>query len=452
MLLSVSLISSVIVGVIGFVSGRESLRAAAIDQLTTIRELRTGEIESAMAGVQRGVSLDSRNLSAQTASLALNAAFDELQSRTLTPAEEAQLEAYYADSFIPDLEKRSGQQYGDTAFIPTSNAGKWLQYHYTAQFKDFDQALATDDGHDGTSFSSAAMQYGDYLSRLVSQVGYEDLLLMNLDGDVVYSAYKGVDLGTNLNDGPYRDSVLAKAYRTVIATNSVDAVETTDFERYVPSLNVPTIWVVSPVGNNSRVTGALAAQVPLSTINDVMTGSGKWAQQGLGKTGEVYLAGRDDLMRSISRELVEHPKSYAADVVANGTPPTVAHRVVQVGGTVQLQPVDTYSVNRAQQGKTGTAITQEYIGSESITAYAPARYRRPRLGGGRPHRVVGGLRPGDGLHAQPRAVDARDPARRQRRVAPARTGVHQTDPPARRCGAPRRGRRPGRAGPLRIAR
>ena len=45
MLLGVSLVSSVIVGVIGFVSGRESLRAAAVDQLTTIRELRTGELE-----------------------------------------------------------------------------------------------------------------------------------------------------------------------------------------------------------------------------------------------------------------------------------------------------------------------------------------------------------------------------------------------------------------------
>ena len=63
------------------------------------------------------------------------------------------------------------------------------------------------------------MQYGDYLTRLVAQVGYEDLLLMNLDGDVVYSAYKGVDLGTNLLDGPFRDSLLANAYRTVVATN-----------------------------------------------------------------------------------------------------------------------------------------------------------------------------------------------------------------------------------------
>ena len=39
------------------------------------------------------------------------------------------------------------------------------------------------------------------------------LLLMNLDGDVVFSAYKGPELGTNLLTGPYRDTMLAERLR-----------------------------------------------------------------------------------------------------------------------------------------------------------------------------------------------------------------------------------------------
>lgn len=371
MLLGVSLVASVIVGIIGFISGRESLRAAAVDQLTTIRELRVGEIENTMASVQRGVTLDSRNLSAQTLSREINAAWDDLESKKLTAAQEAELEAYYTDTFIPQLEKQSGDAYGDEAFLPTSDAGKWVQYHYTIQNDDFDVALDDNDGGDGTAFSQVTQRYGDYLSRLVHQVGYEDLLLLNLDGDVVYSAYKGVDLGTNLNDGPYRNSLLAGAYRDVLASNSVDAVETTDFERWIPSLNVPGLWVVSPVGNDSAITGVLAVQIPMQTVNDVMTGHERWKEQGLGDTGEVYLAGPDRLMRSVSRELVEDPDDYAAAVVDNGTPPATAERIVEVGGSVLLQPVDTYSVNEALRGKSGTAITTSYIGDERITAYSP---------------------------------------------------------------------------------
>jgi len=38
---------------------------------------------------------------------------------------------------------------------------------------------------------------------LVNRFAYEDALLIDPDGDVVYSAYKGVDLGTNVLDGPF---------------------------------------------------------------------------------------------------------------------------------------------------------------------------------------------------------------------------------------------------------
>ena len=61
-----------------------------------------------------------------------------------------------------------------------------------------------------------------------------------------------------------------------------------------------------------------------------MTGNQGWSDQGLGETGEVYLAGDDFLMRSVSRLLVEHPDDYVATVIANGTPVDVANRIVQV--------------------------------------------------------------------------------------------------------------------------
>ncbi|MGN8551518.1 UNVERIFIED_CONTAM: HAMP domain-containing protein [Microbacterium sp. SLM126] len=371
MLLSVSLISSVIVGVIGYINGRESLQAAAIDQLTTIRELRVHELEHTLESVQKGVTLDSRNLSAQTLSRELNAGWDDLQTRELSPEQLAELEAYYADTFNPELEARTGETYSSTAFIPESNAGKWAQYHYTAQFADFDEALATNTAADGTPYSAAAEQYGDYLTRLVSQVGYEDLLVLNLDGDVVYSAYKGVDLGINLLDGPYKDSSLAGAYREVVATNSVNAVETTDFERWIPSLNIPAMWVVSPIGNDSTVTGVLAAQIPLDTINNAMTGDQQWNEQGLGDSGEVYVVGQDHLMRSISRELVENPDEYAQKAISAGTPTAIADRVVAVNGTVLLQPIDTAPVVEALKGRTGSGISTSYLGDESIAAWTP---------------------------------------------------------------------------------
>jgi len=375
MLLAVSLVSSVIVGAIGFVNGRQSLHEAAVDQLITIRSMRAAEITDSIEAVKKDASLQSRNLSAQTLSTTVNAGYEELEQRAVTPEERAQLEAYYADVFIPELEGRSGEQYGDTAFIPESNAGQFLQSRLTTQNldfdTDFDALLNENDAGDGSAYSIATERYGDYFSRLIGEAGYEDALLLNLEGDIVFSAYKGVELGSNLTTGPYRDTALADAYSEAIATNSVSTVVLTDFERWIPSLNVPTMWVVSPVGNDSRITGAIALQVSMDTINDLTTGSEGWKDQGLGESGEVYLVGLDDLMRSDARRLIEDPDSYEQLAINGGTPPSVAQRIVDVQGTILLQPVKTQAVTDAQAGRSGTTIGTDYLGGESVTAYAP---------------------------------------------------------------------------------
>jgi class 3 adenylate cyclase len=374
MLLAVSLVSSIIVGAIGFLNGRQSLHDAAVDQLITIRSMRAAEITDAIDAVRRDASLHSRNLSAQNLSTTVNQGFADLEEREVSPEERAALEEYYSGTIIPELEARSGDQYGDSAFIPESNAGQYLQSHFTTQNRDFDgdydALLADNDLADGSSYALAAERYGDYFTRLIAEAGYEDALLMNLDGDIVFSAYKGVELGTDLTTGPYRDTALAQAYADAIATNSVSTVVLTDFERWIPSLNVPTMWVVSPVGNDSGITGAIAFQVSMDVINDVMTGGEKWKQEGLGDTGEVYLVGRDDLMRSTSRALIENPDEYAQSAIDDGTPPSTANRIVEVGGPVLLQPVNTDAVALAQTGKTGTYVGTDYVGGESVVAYA----------------------------------------------------------------------------------
>lgn len=371
MLLAVSLLATTIVGAIGYLSGRDSLRAAAIEKLTTIREMRTGVMEAAVMSVEQSVGLNSRNLSAQQASQAFNAGYAEAASAELSAADAARLEAFHAERFIPELRERTGEDYGARAFLPESAAGRYLQAHYSAQATDFDEALTVEDAGDGSAWSAAHARYHDYFQRLIETLGYEDLLLLDTDANVVYTAYSGVELGANLGSGPLRETKLAAAYQEVLATNSVTAVATTDFERWAPSLGQPTMWVLSPVGNDERITGVLAAQLPAERITEVLTGGGQWASQGLGETGEVYVVGPDGLMRSNSRLLAEDPEAFAAAARRGGTPGSTVDRILEVGGTVLLQPVDSEAVRRATEGLTGVAEGRSYTGRDSIMAYTP---------------------------------------------------------------------------------
>ncbi|TPX05984.1 HAMP domain-containing protein [Schumannella luteola] len=373
MLLLTSLLSTIVVGAIGYASATGALKKAALDQLVGIRGARAAEITRTMENIRTTAVLASGNDSAVAASEAFNAGFAELQQQTASDAETSAVSDFYADTFVPALEKSAGEQFSDTAFAPTDPAGVYLQSKYTAPLAlDYDKALATSDAGDGSAWSAANAEYNSFFASLVDRIGFEDALLLDTDGDVVYSAYLGADLGTNVRTGPYRDSALAKAYDAVLATNSVDATRFTDFERYVPSLNSPTAWALSPIGDrDGRVTGVLALQIPVETINDVMTGDEGWAKQGLGETGEVYLAGDDRTMRSNSRELIQRPKDYAKDAIAGGTPSATAKQVVAAKSTILLQPLRNASVTSALQGRTGTNEAPSYVGGQSLAAYAP---------------------------------------------------------------------------------
>lgn len=370
MLLGVSVLSTLVIGTIGFVSGRQSLEDAAFRQLTSLRELRAGEVQRTFDGMRAGVILDSRNASAVAASKAFNAAFQELQSSQLSAEQSAAVDAYYENSFVPKLEERSGTKSDPAGFLPDSAAQRYLQYYYTIPFENYDEAIKVNDAGDGSAWSAVHAQYHDTFREMTVQLGYEDALLLDTEGNVVYSAYGGVDLGTNVLSGPYQGA-LGAAYEQAIRTNTVDSAVMSDFERYQPSLDVPTAWIVSPIGSGGNTTGALAVQIPIATINSVMTGDNGWKADGLGATGEVYLAGPDEVMRSVSRQLIEDPEAYVEAVVAAGTSRDIAEREAAVGGSILLQPVKTRAVEAALKGETGTVIADEYEGKETLVAYAP---------------------------------------------------------------------------------
>jgi class 3 adenylate cyclase len=133
--------------------------------------------------------------------------------------------------------------------------------------------------------------------------------------------------------------------------------------------------MVSPVGPPGRAEGVLALQFPISKINALMTVGGKWEAAGMGKTGETYLVGPDDLMRSDSRLFLENPDQFKRDVINAGTPPDVAQESIRQKGTTLVQPVKNEATRLAQRGQRGTIVEDDYLGHRTLQAYAPVDLR-----------------------------------------------------------------------------
>lgn len=409
MLLAVSIGSNLVVGIIGYVNGTDSLKAAAFDRLVEVRDSRSREMTSLFDSIQSSLLLASRDSAVVDAEKSFSSAFDELDAaaastpstpgstadlgsgaagsstsagavasstpNVLTDAQEAQLQSYFTDDFGPKLQKATGKTADASSFLPSDPAARYLLYHY---------ALAKDpatlgDAGDGSQWSAASAQFHDYLSRMASLLKFGDLALIDPAGRVVYTVGKHVDLGASLTTGPYSFTSLATGFDQAMSQNRLDSVVFTDFKSYAPALDAPTAWVVAPLAGADKIVGAIAVQLPASRIDDVMTGGLSWQKSGLGKTGEAYLVGDDGYMRSLSRDLAENPTAYLKEAMASGLTKQQALEAVARKESLGIQPVKTQAVTLAQQGKTGTITTNGYLGGSTVAAYAPLNLPDPNL-------------------------------------------------------------------------
>lgn len=373
MLLAVSILSVLACGIIGYLSGTSSLRKSVNDNLTQLRESRASQIETFFKTTQDTVAVVSHGETVLAATRDFSSAFAQLESEppTISPADQAAVKNYYRTVFAPELQKGTGQQVDPALFMPTDPAQTFLQARYTAPpAGDWDKAIAVDTAGDSSQWSAVHARNQAYFRDLTTRFKYEDTLLINRQGQVVYTAYKGVDLGTNLKNGPFQSSDLARGFDQAISSTTADATVVTDFSIYPPALGRPVAWVLSPVGAGSEIDGVMAVQIPLDGINSVMTGNEQWSQEGLGNTGETFLVGSDHLMRSTSRTLLTDPQRYRSEVIDAGTPAAVADRVIAQRNPVLLQSVGG-PVSDAVAGQTGVGEFTSYLGHNVLAAYRP---------------------------------------------------------------------------------
>ena len=371
MLLVVSIVGALVVAAIGYQNGSDLLTAQTQNNLVQVRDSRIDQVHTLFSSIEQSLVLSAHGQSVIGAMQAFDGGFSELGKSKITPAQTAALNAYFANQFAPKLAAATGSTVDPSTFVPTNAAARYLQANYTITFATPAAALAASNPGDGSAWSAANAQYQDYFRRMTSLQGYGDAILINASGNIVYSANKGVDLGASLTSGPYAQSDLANAWSNAISNNLPDSVSLSDFERFAPDFDAPVGWAVTPVAANGTVIGALAVQLPTARLDSIMTDDGAWSADGLGKTGEAYLVGGDQLLRSPSRELLQNPTLFSTDARSAGLPPAQVSRAIKSQNALLVQPARTQAVAKALQGKTGVINTPGYLGGQVISAYAP---------------------------------------------------------------------------------
>ncbi|MBF0193605.1 MAG: hypothetical protein HQL71_03565 [Magnetococcales bacterium] len=317
--LLVGLLPIIISGLLTINNSENALMEQAFNQLTSVREIKKVQIEGFFKERQDDIA----TLVETTSTLRANAI---KQLIAINHNKQQQIEKYFKGRQLLMLDVRKNQR-------------------FTLAVAPLTKAIAN-----GISSQEYKIEYRQHYSGLktfqeTSQ--FDDVLIINLYGQVVFSTKRRSDLGSNLLKGPLKNSALAQAFKKGRLNNHI-----TDFAFYKPS-DAPAAFISTPLVNNKgSIVGVGAFKLSLQSINSIMT-----TRDGMGKTGESYLVGSDKLMRSDS---FLSPQSHS--VVASFANPDKGR-------------VDTKAVRLALSGTTGSDVIIDYKGTHVISAFAPLKIK-----------------------------------------------------------------------------
>ncbi|MGI9645274.1 MAG: adenylate/guanylate cyclase domain-containing protein, partial [Ilumatobacteraceae bacterium] len=370
-LVGVAFVSVVLLAAVIYVFARILINDGVEDQLESVRDTRVQALETGIQRAQAQVSTMAATPSVVDALIDLSGEFDQLDE-DISADETAGLTDLYDDEVLPPF-VAAGADVAATDLIPGSPAGRYVQQRYIAENPaGFDERDQLDDAGDGSGYSAAHAEYHPLLRDLLANVGFSDLLLVDADGDVVYSTKKRIDLGTNGLDGPYADVGLGRVLDRLSAVAVGDTVVSDTFF-YVPTAGEPVFFLAAAVRSGSEVVGAFVTEVPVEALTAFMTAREDWQVLGLGKTGESYIVGADRTLRSDSRAWLEDPDDYLRRYLDRYDDEAGARVIETVGSPVLVQEVDNAAVTAGLDGDAFTGTVTNYLGTKTVAASGPVQ-------------------------------------------------------------------------------
>ncbi|MGC1427407.1 MAG: methyl-accepting chemotaxis protein [Albidovulum sp.] len=234
---------------------------------------------------------------------------------------------------------------------------------------------------DLSDYSIAHGRYHEEFVSVLAEKGYHDVLLIDVNGDILYTVAKEGDLGENIFTGQLRSSELAGVARKVMQRPDADVLFS-DFTHYAPSDGAVANFVAAPIKSRSgAVVGALVFQISATLVTEVLEHGGHDKIIGL-----QYLVGRDHRLRShtggmntgaldVRSNLGVLKTAFKQDVVVGREPGLFGTQSLVVTRRIDLQGLDLVLVYELPQdillAPAATLLTRIGLGAAiSISVFA----------------------------------------------------------------------------------
>lgn len=345
----------VLVSAISYVSARTSLRTAAERQLTGLHHTKVALLRTMLTSMRREVLTLSGTDLAASASTEMLAAYRQLDKMPSTPEMQEAVRRFYASEFEPELARHIAGTPAAGGFLPTTPAGWYLHYHYIAMGpRPYGARRLLSSTTDTSPYAAALARQQRLLGPIIERLGFENITLVDpVTLDVFFSYEQSTIAGTNLQRGPYASTGMAATVISLRSTQDEDDYRVSDFEAYRPALGQPRGFIATPVFDGPKLLAIMVLRFPIEPVTAALSNNRGWEAEGLGKTGEVYLLGPDQTMRSDSRFLVENRAGFLDTLRRSRLTTRTVDDVARLNTTILTIPVKHEAARAALNGQTG---------------------------------------------------------------------------------------------------
>ncbi len=348
-------------------------------QLDSVRSVQTEAIEGYIESLKNVVTQTAQLPTVIEATKGMIAEFPKLKTSKamVNPsASKDSLQKYYEQQFGKEFAKRNGgaQASALETFKKLPEETLAAQQIYIAGNENplgkKDQLTSASDG---SEYSKHHERVQPLMAGLVKKFGMYDFFIVDPASNViVYTYFKELDFGTSLESGPYAKTPLAEAYAAAKKAPAEKA-HLSDFASYLPSYNDQAAFMSVPMYDGLNQIAVLVIQVPIDQINKVMTFDKQWSKVGLGGTGQSVLVGKDQTLRSVSREATESISNFASKVKDLVGGEQIAKQVELRGSDIGIVKVSADQVAKAIAGESGAVAYKGFSGEEELASFGTVK-------------------------------------------------------------------------------
>lgn len=339
----VSIASMAVIGIVFSGLSAERLTDSTFEKLSAIASVKANQIEEYFGSLRNQVTSLAENLMVVEAMSGFSKEFSRLnhslRGDQVSDAEAKMISFIKNEFFVRVPESGRPEPGAADSYLQSSAAGLYLADVFIASNPNPIGEKNTLSAAFKGGYGELHARYHPILNSYLQRFGFYDLFLIDpVQGEVVYTVSKEMDFATSLVLGPYVYTGLGEVFRKINSKPVKGKSVLVDYSAYLPSYLAPAFFIGAPIFDGDTYTGVLVIQMPVKRINEVMTSSGQWVEEGLGRSGQSYLLGWDRLYRSENRFFLESPDKFLSALAANPKLADKAREIREFGTTIMRLP------------------------------------------------------------------------------------------------------------------